>query len=109
MHKTGLLAWVCLVLVGCASNGGGPPEDGYASYSCDQIAQEKRVLSDQITRATDKQNTTMIYTLAMTAFALSNGDNYNAQPNTADADRLRAQYDELRHEAIRKHCAWAAE
>ena len=99
------LAASFLIVSGC-SNYSDNPEGTYANYNCNQLAMERSALNDEIQQATDAQSTKQVYELAMTAFALSNGDSYNARPDTSKSDALKARLDTVRHEEIRKQCNW---
>lgn len=76
----------------------------YASYNCNQLWKEKSILNDALKQANDEQNSNQIYQLGMAALAMANGDSYNTKPDTAKADHINAQIDEVQHEAIRKQC-----
>ncbi len=80
------------------------PVGKYAGYDCGQLWREKAELKDEIQQATDEQTQKNIFELAVTAFAISNGDSYTAKADTQKTDYLKVRLDEVKHEAIRKQC-----
>ncbi len=98
-----LLSLPAFTLLGC-TDFSGSPAGKYATYDCAQLWREKSALNEEIQTAHEEQSTHAMLQLAKTALALSNGDSYNAQPETDKTDHLKAQLDEVKHEAIRKQC-----
>jgi len=90
---------------GCTGLNGNPAGQ-YDSYNCNQLSMERYAITDEIQQATGEQSTNQIYQLAIAAFALSKGDNYNAKADSNKTDQLNAQLNEVRREAIRKDCNW---
>lgn len=99
------LTLVCLLLVS-ACGGVADSSHEYERYNCNQISMERYALTDEIQQASGEEGTQHIYQLAMTALALSNGNSYQARPDTQKTERLKEQLAELRHEAVRKQCHW---
>ena len=106
MHsKLCICLFGCWLLSGCA-NDSANSTDAYATYNCNQLSMEKYALTDDIQQASGQESTHQIYQLAMAAFALSNGENYQAKADSGKVDELSAQLAAVRHEAIRKQCNW---